>query len=200
MSRRRERFLSTALSEPGRLSPPIWSCTARGLPCHCHYWQRGGLLPHLFTLTCVRTIRRHPGGFPPGYHRVPLRRRSILCGTFRDATLSNRIPWRYQARRPCPQASQPKGILRSSRSGVRTFLPLHVALGFRPASSVQPAIIQPTRQLYYTAQSRSPVGARYRVPLTHLRLAAVDFRAISNECREAKDFVVQQTVEQARLL
>jgi len=26
-----------ALSEPGRLSPPIWSCTARGFPClrHC---------------------------------------------------------------------------------------------------------------------------------------------------------------------
>ena len=40
-----------SLSEPGQLSPPIWSCTTRGLPCPrcCH--RGGGLLPHLFTLT-----------------------------------------------------------------------------------------------------------------------------------------------------
>jgi len=38
------------LSEPGRLSPPIWPCTTRGFPCLrcCH--RSGGLLPHLFTL------------------------------------------------------------------------------------------------------------------------------------------------------
>src|SRR5215472_1993221 len=41
-------------------------------------------------------------------HCAALRRRSILCGTFRDtvvaATLrrrSNFVPWRYQARCPC---------------------------------------------------------------------------------------------------
>src|SRR5208283_1301920 len=32
-------------------SSPIWSCSAWGFPCHRHYWQRGALLPHLFTLT-----------------------------------------------------------------------------------------------------------------------------------------------------
>src|SRR5208282_6421373 len=37
--------------EPGQLSPPIWSCTTRGLPCLRHYCRSGGLLPHLFTLT-----------------------------------------------------------------------------------------------------------------------------------------------------
>lgn len=55
-----------------------------------------------------------------------------------------------------PQALRPKGILHSPRSGVRTFLPLHVALAFSPASSAQPAIIQLTRHIYYTAQSLFP--------------------------------------------
>jgi len=42
--------LEDALSEPGRLSPPIWPCTTRGFPClRCHH-RSGGLLPHLFTL------------------------------------------------------------------------------------------------------------------------------------------------------
>ena len=33
---------------------PIWSCSEWGLPCHCCYQQCGALLPHPFTLTCVR--------------------------------------------------------------------------------------------------------------------------------------------------
>jgi len=54
---------TNALSEPGQLSPPIWSCTSRGLPCPrcCH--RGGGLLPHLFTLTGDRTIRDVPKVF-----------------------------------------------------------------------------------------------------------------------------------------
>jgi len=44
---------ASRLSEPGQLSPPIWSCTARGLPCLQHCCRSGGLLPHLFTLTCA---------------------------------------------------------------------------------------------------------------------------------------------------
>ena len=31
--------------------PPIWSCTRWGFPCRLTYARRGGLLPHLFTLT-----------------------------------------------------------------------------------------------------------------------------------------------------
>src|SRR5262249_39072315 len=38
--------------EPGRLSPPIWPCTKRGFPCLVCRHTSGGLLPHLFTLTC----------------------------------------------------------------------------------------------------------------------------------------------------
>src|ERR1700680_1366695 len=54
---------ANALSEPGQLSPPIWSCTSRGLPCPqcCH--RGGGLLPHLFTLTGDRTVRDVPQVF-----------------------------------------------------------------------------------------------------------------------------------------
>jgi len=34
-----------------RLATPIRSCFRWGLPCLCHYWQSGKLLPHPFTLT-----------------------------------------------------------------------------------------------------------------------------------------------------
>jgi hypothetical protein len=67
-----------------------------------------GSYPTFSPLPALRTIR-HPEGFPPGYHRVPLRGRFILCGTFRSALVaaafgrhSIRAPWRYQARRPLP--------------------------------------------------------------------------------------------------
>jgi len=42
--------------ETGRLSPLIWPCSNRGLPCRVCRQTRGGLLPHRFTLTC---------GYPP---------------------------------------------------------------------------------------------------------------------------------------
>jgi len=60
-------------SEPGRLSPPIWPCTTRGLPCHPDCSGCGGLLPHRFTLTVhfhlysslAWTAVRPAEGFPP---------------------------------------------------------------------------------------------------------------------------------------
>jgi len=42
----------------GPVDPPIWPCSARGLPCPDRRRSSGGLLPHLFTLT----RRRPPGG------------------------------------------------------------------------------------------------------------------------------------------
>src|SRR3954469_24970345 len=39
------------LDRGGRLSPHIWPCSSRGLPCRSRYRERGGLLPHRFTLT-----------------------------------------------------------------------------------------------------------------------------------------------------
>ena len=47
----------------------IWSCSKRGLPCHCCHQQCGALLPHLFTLTRPQVARRY-----------------IFCGTFRRLT------------------------------------------------------------------------------------------------------------------
>src|SRR5208283_5462737 len=38
---------------PDGPSSPIWSCSVWGFPCHRHYWQRGALLPHHFTLTPI---------------------------------------------------------------------------------------------------------------------------------------------------
>jgi hypothetical protein len=51
------------------VSLPIGPCSVWGLPCRCHCWPRGALLPHLFTLTALA------------------RRRYILCGTFRPPAL-----------------------------------------------------------------------------------------------------------------
>ncbi len=73
---------------------PILPCTGRGLPCRRPHDRRGGLLPHLFTLT---------RGFPRG--------RYILCGTFRRRALTHAAwTWRFRA---------PTRIL---PVGVRTFL------------------------------------------------------------------------------
>jgi len=44
----------TRFQRGSRQRKPIWSCSEWGLPCHCCYQQRGALLPHPFTLTCVR--------------------------------------------------------------------------------------------------------------------------------------------------
>ena len=71
MSRPISRVLSWTIIHLGQTSPlassnlpvpnagraiwkPIWSCSEWGLPCHCCYQQRGALLPHPFTLTCIR--------------------------------------------------------------------------------------------------------------------------------------------------
>ena len=47
---------------------PIRSCSRRGLPCHPCHQERGGLLPHPFTLTrdksrAVCFLWRYPSGF-----------------------------------------------------------------------------------------------------------------------------------------
>ncbi len=63
--------------ETGSLSFPIWSCSARGLPCRgCHH-PRGELLPHLFTLTRTRRAGR---------------RRYVFCGTFPGIAPGGRYP------------------------------------------------------------------------------------------------------------
>lgn len=69
--------------ETGRLSPPIWPCSDRGLPCHVRCRTRGGLLLHPFTLTAFSR-----------------RRRFAFCCTVRHSPLTQRAPRRYLAIRP----------------------------------------------------------------------------------------------------
>ena len=50
----------------------IWSCSRRGLPCHCRYRQRGALLPHPFTLTLsggLLSVALSLGSPPPAVNR-----------------------------------------------------------------------------------------------------------------------------------
>ncbi len=58
----------------GPVDPPIWPCSARGLPCPDRRRPGGGLLPHLFTLT------------PPDAGRC------VFCGTFPRVAAAGRYP------------------------------------------------------------------------------------------------------------
>ena len=60
------------LDRGGRLSPHIWPCSSRGLPCRSCCHERGGLLPHRFTLATRRW-------------------RSFFCGTFRHIGSSRHL-------------------------------------------------------------------------------------------------------------
>src|SRR5882762_4283294 len=108
--------------------------------------ERWALTPPFHPCQTLRAFRRRLTGFPVRCHRAPLRRRSILCGTFRSAASSTGLactshcaPWRYQAR--CPvKSSAPHKVKCVPQDGVRTFLPpSHLAM-------TKPAITRPARQ------------------------------------------------------
>jgi hypothetical protein len=40
---------------------PIWPCSVRGFACHLSYDRCGALLPHLFTIACLRPLGRRHG-------------------------------------------------------------------------------------------------------------------------------------------
>jgi len=90
-----------------RASLPIWSCSVWGLPCHSHYWLRGALLPHLFTLTGDWPFRRTPFGpacWVPRVSRIRRPGKSHPGGMFSVALAvhepSRSRPGRYPAH--CP--------------------------------------------------------------------------------------------------
>jgi hypothetical protein len=68
VTRALEQPTRSVLVGTGRPSLPIWPCSHWGLPCHERCRSRGELLPHRFTLACVRRTDH---------------RRSALCCTFR---------------------------------------------------------------------------------------------------------------------
>ncbi len=59
---------------------PIWSCSGRGLPCRSCCHLRGGLLPHLFTLTCATEVAIGGSALCCTFHRLaPPRRYLASC-------------------------------------------------------------------------------------------------------------------------
>ena len=74
-----------ALHHAGFSVPPVslperWALTPPFHPCLTSCRRR----------VFARLLRRHLAGFPAPCHRAALRRRSILCGTFRSSTAPHR--------------------------------------------------------------------------------------------------------------
>src|SRR5207244_12819010 len=92
--------------DPGRVSLLTWPCSDWGLPCRACCQARGGLLPHLFTLTLWVK-----GGLFSGARSVALRRPGV---TWQSALWSSDFPQRATtpgAPRPSrPTATRRKGI------------------------------------------------------------------------------------------
>jgi hypothetical protein len=140
--------------------------------------ERWALTPPFHPCQTLRAFRRRPAGFPARCHRAALRRRSILCGTFRSLaaprpnlvgtphaeacnpafrqTLRGKPPGvtrRVALSRVPPITPQPPNdahkMINVPQDGVRTFLPpSHLAM-------TKPAITRPARQFDYTAQGLS---------------------------------------------
>ena len=129
----------------GRSSPPIWSCSAWGLPCRPDYSGRGELLPHLFTLT-----RRH---FASG--------RYIFCGTFRRIRL-NGSPRPLAGMLPCGDRTF---LSRAARAHQR--LPTHdsvtiIADTAAGASDLGPATDSATNEHEWTRMAPDSRAAAHR--------------------------------------
>jgi len=73
------RPAALSLARTARYAVPIRFCSRWGLPCRLRCRTRGALLPHLFTLTCLRSLRCYGGRF-------------VLCGTFPGVTPAGRYP------------------------------------------------------------------------------------------------------------
>jgi len=100
---------------PDQPSPPIWPCSARGLPCPRRHRRGGGLLPHRFTLT---------GRFPrmgsgPRFGLSPLTgwEAPAVCSLLHFPwSRMLGTPWCYQAR--CPAESGLSSIPMSRVCGI----------------------------------------------------------------------------------
>jgi len=115
---------------------PIWSCSVRGFACHVRYRPRGALLPHLFTLTHLRSrLASSSDG-----------ERYIFCATFRRVAPPGRYPAHCPAefglsssRRTCIPCQRSPGRLPHSRFYTPAFVMrpsaiVAVAFGVRRSS------------------------------------------------------------------
>jgi hypothetical protein len=122
--------------------------------------ERWALTPPFHPCQTSRAFRRRLTGFPVRCHRAPLRRRSILCGTFRSAPSGTGFrlcspirPLALPGALPCQEFRQPPCVRQKNdahkminvpQDGVRTFLPpSHLAM-------TKPAITRPARHFHYT--------------------------------------------------
>src|SRR6202035_2408395 len=87
-----------ALQRTTRAAVPIRSCSRCGLPCRFRCRTRGALLPHLFTLTRLRSLRCY-GAAAPRACRAGAPKgeggRFVLCGTFSGVAPAGCYPAPY---------------------------------------------------------------------------------------------------------
>jgi len=91
------RPAALSLARTARYAVPIRFCSRWGLPCRLRCRSRGALLPHLFTLTRLRSFRCYdvaslglPRRSPKGGGG-----RFVLCGTFPGVAPAGRYPAPY---------------------------------------------------------------------------------------------------------
>ena len=94
------------VAAPGSGRLPIWSCSVRGFACHpcCH--GRGALLPHLFTLTHLRSPE--PFGLLASYGG-----RYVFCATFLQVALTGCYPAHCPAEFGLSSRLRPFGLQRT---------------------------------------------------------------------------------------
>src|SRR5216684_4494409 len=129
--------------------------------------ERWALTPPFHPCQTSRAFRRRLTGFPVRCHRASLRRRSILCGTFRSASSGTGIPacppgfapWRYQARCPVKSsADHSSAAFRRPRTDQRASGRCPDFPPAQPSCDDQASDHPARRHLYYTSAT-PPSGA-----------------------------------------
>jgi hypothetical protein len=95
---------------------PIWSCSVRGFACHRRYRRRGALLPHLFTLTRLRTP---PFGRCASRGKLPRRACLAVARGSKSRERGRAVYFLCHYPSSCPARALPGAL----PFGVRTFLP-----------------------------------------------------------------------------
>ena len=143
-------------NDPGRVSLLIWPCSDRGLPCRACYQARGGLLPHLFTLT------------------LWIQGRSVLCGPFRRLSAPRRylavcpVELGLSSNGPCSRPPATIGPTTSSAQNYRSRRASGKPLAHKPANHAAQAVgygaIEPESRAFAEDQYTEPrrFGGRKR--------------------------------------
>ena len=126
--------------------PSTWPCSGWGLPCHNRYRLRGGLLPHLFTLTrCAEAIRAVSfsvalsSRFPsPGVTRHPALRSPDFPREVGLKDLARSPEMLRRAELTCPKSAKQAEQPEASNASFSRRVPSRYAS--RSVVNVQPAV------------------------------------------------------------